>query len=164
MTLTRLGRAEAHWLAGDDDCAVDDLRMIRPRITSMEYDEDARLSVWEQRLLGASCLAHGIVEHAEKPARAHGRVGNPLVHGHVRRAWFARAEHGGEEDANGHLHHTGSRQVRPTIQAAGPDLDVSSTASVSAWRTLLGLRGVAQLGQSAAFWARRSPVQIRAPR
>ncbi len=57
VTLTRLGRAEARWLAGDDDGAVDDLRMIRPRITSMEYDEDARLSVWEQRLLGAASPA-----------------------------------------------------------------------------------------------------------
>jgi DNA-binding CsgD family transcriptional regulator/tetratricopeptide (TPR) repeat protein len=57
VTFTRLGRAEAHWLAGDHERAVDDLMMTRPRITSMEYDEDARLSVWEQRLLGAASPA-----------------------------------------------------------------------------------------------------------
>ncbi|MBO0846750.1 MAG: AAA family ATPase [Nocardioides sp.] len=57
VTLTRLARAEARWLAGDDDGAIEDLRLIRPRITAREYDEDARLSVWEQRLLGAATPA-----------------------------------------------------------------------------------------------------------
>ena len=54
VTFTRLARAEARWLAGDDDGAVADLRRVRPRITALEYDEDARLSVWEQRLLGSA--------------------------------------------------------------------------------------------------------------
>ncbi len=57
VSLTRLARAEARWLAGDDQDAVDDLRMVRPRITPMDYDEDARLSVWETRLLGAATPA-----------------------------------------------------------------------------------------------------------
>ena len=54
VAFTRLARAEARWLGGDDAGAAEDLRMIRPRITAMEYDEDARLSVWERRLLGAA--------------------------------------------------------------------------------------------------------------
>jgi DNA-binding CsgD family transcriptional regulator/tetratricopeptide (TPR) repeat protein len=54
VTFTRLARAEARWLAGDDAGAAEDLCRIRPRITPLEYDEDARLSVWEQRLLGVA--------------------------------------------------------------------------------------------------------------
>ena len=50
----RLARAEAHWLAGDDDAAADDLAAVRAAVTFMEYAEDAQLSVWEQRLLGAA--------------------------------------------------------------------------------------------------------------
>jgi DNA-binding CsgD family transcriptional regulator/tetratricopeptide (TPR) repeat protein len=49
---TRLARAEAHWLAGDDAAAREDLAAIRPRITPMEYTHDARLCVWESRLRG----------------------------------------------------------------------------------------------------------------
>lgn len=52
ISATRLARAEAHWLADDDDAAVADLVLIRTRITPMEYTHDARLSVWEQRLRG----------------------------------------------------------------------------------------------------------------
>jgi DNA-binding CsgD family transcriptional regulator len=54
---TRLARAEVHWLAGDDDAAVADLLVVRAAVTPMEYLLDARLSVWEQRLLGAASPA-----------------------------------------------------------------------------------------------------------
>jgi len=57
VAFTRLGRAEARWLAGDDSGALDDLAAIRPMITPMDYDDDARLSVWERRLLGAATPA-----------------------------------------------------------------------------------------------------------
>jgi DNA-binding CsgD family transcriptional regulator/tetratricopeptide (TPR) repeat protein len=57
VTFTRLARAEARWLAGDDAGAVEDLGLIRPRITPMDYDDDARLSVWERRLLGSATPA-----------------------------------------------------------------------------------------------------------
>ena len=52
IATTRLARAEVHWLAGRDDAAIADLRVIRSVLTPMEYVLDARLSVWEQRLLG----------------------------------------------------------------------------------------------------------------
>jgi DNA-binding CsgD family transcriptional regulator/tetratricopeptide (TPR) repeat protein len=52
IAATRLARAEAHWLAGDDDAAVADLAVVRSRVSALDYHEDARLSVWEQRLLG----------------------------------------------------------------------------------------------------------------
>ena len=50
------------------------------------------------------------------------------------------------------------------MKAGRGALDTRSIAPHLGSRTLLGLRGVAQPGQSAAFGARRSPVQIRAPR
>ena len=62
VACTRLARAEARWLAGDEDGAVDDLRRIRTRITPFEYDEDARLSVWERRLLGTATPASPATE------------------------------------------------------------------------------------------------------
>ncbi|MDX6326283.1 MAG: hypothetical protein QOK15_2637, partial [Nocardioidaceae bacterium] len=49
---TRLARAEACWLQGDDATAVADLDRIRSVISLLEYVEDARLSIWELRLLG----------------------------------------------------------------------------------------------------------------
>ncbi len=52
VSATRLARAEAHWLAGDDKAAVADLVAVRPRISAMEYTHDARLAVWERRLRG----------------------------------------------------------------------------------------------------------------
>jgi DNA-binding CsgD family transcriptional regulator len=52
VAATRLARAEAHWLAGDEDAAVADLAVVRSRVSAFDYHEDARLSVWEQRLLG----------------------------------------------------------------------------------------------------------------
>jgi DNA-binding NarL/FixJ family response regulator len=54
IAATRLARAEAQWLAGDDAAAVADLELVRSRVTSMEYVEDAQLAVWERRLLGAA--------------------------------------------------------------------------------------------------------------
>jgi DNA-binding CsgD family transcriptional regulator/tetratricopeptide (TPR) repeat protein len=62
LVFTRLARAEARWLVGDDEAAVDDLRLLRPRITPMDYDEDARLSVWERRLLGSTSPASPATE------------------------------------------------------------------------------------------------------
>jgi len=52
ISLVRLARAEAHWLAGDEARARSDLASLRARITPLDYLEDAHLSVWEQRLLG----------------------------------------------------------------------------------------------------------------
>jgi DNA-binding CsgD family transcriptional regulator/tetratricopeptide (TPR) repeat protein len=52
ITLVRLARAEARWLAGDDDGARQDLASLRARITPLDYLEDAQVSVWEQRILG----------------------------------------------------------------------------------------------------------------
>jgi DNA-binding NarL/FixJ family response regulator len=52
VTLTRVARAESHWLTGDDDSARADLAWARKRITPMEYVEDAMLSVWERRIDG----------------------------------------------------------------------------------------------------------------
>jgi len=52
ISLVRLARAEAHWLAGDEARARSDLASLRARIKSLDYLEDAHLSVWEQRLLG----------------------------------------------------------------------------------------------------------------
>ena len=49
---TRLARAEAHWLEGDDAAARADLARIREVITPVEYNEDAQLAVWEIRLTG----------------------------------------------------------------------------------------------------------------
>ncbi|WP_191907987.1 ATP-binding protein [Nocardioides cynanchi] len=57
IAATRLARAEIRWLAGDHDGAVADLAVVRAAITPMDYLEDARLSVWEQRLLGVSAPA-----------------------------------------------------------------------------------------------------------
>jgi DNA-binding CsgD family transcriptional regulator/tetratricopeptide (TPR) repeat protein len=54
ISATRLARAEIRWLAGDDEGAVADLAVVRSAVTPVEYLEDARLSVWEQRLLGAA--------------------------------------------------------------------------------------------------------------
>ncbi|MDX6358844.1 MAG: hypothetical protein QOH37_1898 [Nocardioidaceae bacterium] len=54
ITATRLARAEIRWLAGDDEGAIADLAVVRSVITPLAYLEDARLSVWEQRLLGAA--------------------------------------------------------------------------------------------------------------
>ena len=51
---TRLARAEAHWLAGDDTAAADDLARVRAVITPVEYHEDAQLTVWETRLSGGA--------------------------------------------------------------------------------------------------------------
>jgi len=51
---TRLARAEIHWLEGDDAAARADLAVVRAAITPMEYLIDARLSVWERRLLGCA--------------------------------------------------------------------------------------------------------------
>ncbi len=52
IAATRLARAEASWLAGDDDAAAADIAHARARITVVEYTEDAQIAVWEQRLLG----------------------------------------------------------------------------------------------------------------
>jgi DNA-binding CsgD family transcriptional regulator/tetratricopeptide (TPR) repeat protein len=52
ISATRLARAEARWLLGDDDGAVTDLRHVRARVDPVDYDEDARLSFWEQRIVG----------------------------------------------------------------------------------------------------------------
>jgi DNA-binding CsgD family transcriptional regulator/tetratricopeptide (TPR) repeat protein len=49
---TRLARAEAHWLDGNEAAAVADLARIREVITPVEYHEDAQLAVWEIRLTG----------------------------------------------------------------------------------------------------------------
>ncbi len=49
---TRLARAEAHWLEGDDAAARADLARIREVITPVEYHEDAQLAIWEVRLTG----------------------------------------------------------------------------------------------------------------
>jgi DNA-binding CsgD family transcriptional regulator/tetratricopeptide (TPR) repeat protein len=54
IAVTRLARAEIRWLAGDDDGAVADLRVARSVLTPMDYLLDARLAVWEQRLLGTA--------------------------------------------------------------------------------------------------------------
>jgi DNA-binding CsgD family transcriptional regulator len=51
IAATRLARAEAHWLGGEDDAALADLAVVRSRVTEMEYSLDAELAVWEQRLL-----------------------------------------------------------------------------------------------------------------
>ena len=52
IALTRLARAEAHWLEGDDAAAWADLQPVREAISFMEYNEDAKLAVWEKRLQG----------------------------------------------------------------------------------------------------------------
>ncbi len=57
VALTRLARAEARWLAGDDAGAREDLAAVRRRVTPLDYTEDAQLSVWEQRLLGEATPA-----------------------------------------------------------------------------------------------------------
>ncbi len=54
IATTRLARAEVHWLAGRDDAAIADLKVIRSVMTAMDYVLDAQLSVWEQRLLGSA--------------------------------------------------------------------------------------------------------------
>jgi DNA-binding CsgD family transcriptional regulator/tetratricopeptide (TPR) repeat protein len=54
IAATRLARAEAHWLAGQEAAAVEDLAQVRARVTPMEFMEDAQLGVWEQRLLGSA--------------------------------------------------------------------------------------------------------------
>ena len=54
IAVTRLARAEVHWLAGDDGAAVADLAVARRVLTPIQYLLDARLSVWEERLLGSS--------------------------------------------------------------------------------------------------------------
>jgi DNA-binding CsgD family transcriptional regulator/tetratricopeptide (TPR) repeat protein len=54
IALARTARAEAHWIAGELDAARADLRVVRVRITPVEYVEDAKLSVWEERLLGGA--------------------------------------------------------------------------------------------------------------
>jgi DNA-binding NarL/FixJ family response regulator len=54
IATTRLARAEVAWLAGRDDDAIADLRVIRSVLTPMEYVLDAQVSVWEQRLLGSA--------------------------------------------------------------------------------------------------------------
>ena len=54
VSLTHLARAEAHWLAGDEAAARADLADLRRRVTFRDYIEDAQLSVWEQRVLGAA--------------------------------------------------------------------------------------------------------------
>lgn len=56
IAFTRLGRAEAHWLAGDDAAAMDDLRAVRAVLTPMEYLLDAQLGVWETRLFGTASM------------------------------------------------------------------------------------------------------------
>jgi DNA-binding CsgD family transcriptional regulator len=49
---TRVARAEAYWLEGDDVAASADLQSAREAISFMEYAEDAKLAVWERRLQG----------------------------------------------------------------------------------------------------------------
>ncbi len=56
IAFTRLARAEAHWLAGNDAAAITDLRASRAVITPMEYLLDAQLGVWELRLGGDASL------------------------------------------------------------------------------------------------------------
>jgi DNA-binding CsgD family transcriptional regulator/tetratricopeptide (TPR) repeat protein len=53
IAATRLARAEAAWLAEDDESARRDLVRVRQVLTPRDYLEDAALAVWEQRLLGA---------------------------------------------------------------------------------------------------------------
>jgi DNA-binding CsgD family transcriptional regulator/tetratricopeptide (TPR) repeat protein len=57
VALTRLARAEACWLAGDDAGARQELAEVRRRVTPFDYTEDARVCVWEQRLLGEASPA-----------------------------------------------------------------------------------------------------------
>jgi DNA-binding CsgD family transcriptional regulator/tetratricopeptide (TPR) repeat protein len=57
ISLVRLARAEAHWLAGDEASARSDLASLRARITPLDYLEDAHLSMWERRLLGVASSA-----------------------------------------------------------------------------------------------------------
>ncbi|MGC4112533.1 MAG: AAA family ATPase [Nocardioides sp.] len=54
IAVTRLARAEIHWLAGDDVAATADLAVAREVVTPMEYLLDAQLSVWELRLSGSA--------------------------------------------------------------------------------------------------------------
>jgi DNA-binding CsgD family transcriptional regulator/tetratricopeptide (TPR) repeat protein len=63
VAATRLARAEVHWLQGDDDAARADLRVVREQISALDFHEDAALSVWEARLLGAA----GPVSPAPEP-------------------------------------------------------------------------------------------------
>jgi DNA-binding CsgD family transcriptional regulator/tetratricopeptide (TPR) repeat protein len=50
IAATRLARAEAFWLLGEDDAALADLAVVRSRVTEMEFSFDGALAVWEQRL------------------------------------------------------------------------------------------------------------------
>lgn len=56
IALTRVARAEAHWLAGDTLAALADIERARARVTAMEFHEDAMVGLWEQRLLGGARL------------------------------------------------------------------------------------------------------------
>ncbi len=86
---TRLARAEAHWLEGNDAAAVADLARIREVITPVEYHEDAQLAVWEIRLTGrpaprlAPARALGDLARRRPPGRrdALGRPGLRLPRG-----------------------------------------------------------------------------------
>ena len=85
VALSRLARAEARWLAGDDDGALDDLRRSRARVTPMDFEQDAPLSVWERRLLGTATPASPLPEpwatwaagHHTGAAAAWDRLGCP---------------------------------------------------------------------------------------
>ncbi|HEY3530891.1 MAG TPA: AAA family ATPase [Nocardioides sp.] len=51
--LTRLARAERHWLDGEDDAATREILRVREVLTQLELRPDVETAVWERRLLGA---------------------------------------------------------------------------------------------------------------
>jgi DNA-binding NarL/FixJ family response regulator/tetratricopeptide (TPR) repeat protein len=54
ISLTRLARAEQHWLGGDDDAARREIDRVREVLALSMPDEDSQTAVWEQRLHGAT--------------------------------------------------------------------------------------------------------------
>jgi len=57
VAATRLARAEAYWLRGEDAAAAADLVVVRSRIRELHVEEDARLSIWERRVRGEATPA-----------------------------------------------------------------------------------------------------------
>ncbi len=74
---TRLARAEAHWIEGDEDAAVADLARVRAVVTPMEYHEDAQLAS------GSSGSPADPSPPLPRPSR--GRRGSPATTGPPRR-------------------------------------------------------------------------------
>ena len=50
LAMARIARAEAAWLAGDDDAARAFLAGVRPRLTELEVKQTAAVIAWERRL------------------------------------------------------------------------------------------------------------------